>query len=186
MYRSPWSGMQIHTTCRMGLPKAGKHPGDGAGDTALQAYGNSPGQGSMCNVCVCVCACLRISPLDFLLVVWALNQDTPSLNLSSWHTHMHRHSCSHMYIHPILFFLIILFLKALFYFTAPGLSHGPRDLWSLLHQTGSLVAACKLLVAACGIYFSNRGLNPGLMHWALRILATGPPGKSPHNPFLKQ
>ena len=40
--------------------------------------------------------------------------------------------------------------------------------------------AYKLLVAACGIYFPDQGLNPGPLHWDSRVLATGPPGK-----FLK-
>ena len=40
--------------------------------------------------------------------------------------------------------------------------------------------ACKLLVAACGIYFPDQGLNLGPLHWESGVLATGPPGK-----FLK-
>ena len=35
-----------------------------------------------------------------------------------------------------------------------------------------------LLVAACGIQFSDQGLNPGALHWEHRVLATGLPGKS--------
>ena len=41
-----------------------------------------------------------------------------------------------------------------------------------------LVAACKLLVVACGILFPDQGWNPGHLHWELRVLTTGPPGKS--------
>ena len=48
-----------------------------------------------------------------------------------------------------------------------------------LQQEESLVAACKLLVAAYGIQFPNQAVNPGPPHWEGRILATGPPGKSP-------
>ena len=43
--------------------------------------------------------------------------------------------------------------------------------------TGSLVAACELLVAARGI--PNQELNPGPPHWLHEDLATGLPGKSP-------
>ena len=35
-----------------------------------------------------------------------------------------------------------------------------------------------VLVAAYGIYFPDQGLNPGILHCELGVLATGPPGKS--------
>ena len=35
------------------------------------------------------------------------------------------------------------------------------------------------VVAARGIYFPNQGLNLGPLCWDCRVLATGPPGKSP-------
>ena len=47
-----------------------------------------------------------------------------------------------------VFFLIIIFL---IYLAVPGLSCGTLDLLSSLWHAGSLVVACKLLVAACGI-----------------------------------
>ena len=40
------------------------------------------------------------------------------------------------------------------------------------------IATYELLVAACGIQFPNQGSNPGLLHWELEVLATGPLGKS--------
>ena len=46
------------------------------------------------------------------------------------------------------------------------------------HVGSFLVAACKLLVTACGIYFPDRGSNPGPLHWEHGVSATGPPGKS--------
>ena len=46
-----------------------------------------------------------------------------------------------------------------------------------------LVLAHEPLVAACGIYFPDKGLNPGPWHWELVVLATGPPGKSPYKAF---
>ena len=49
---------------------------------------------------------------------------------------------------------------------------------SLLWHVGSLVVACKLLVAACGIRFPDQGSNPGSLHWECGVLAIGPPGKS--------
>ena len=42
---------------------------------------------------------------------------------------------------------------------------------SSLHHTGSLVAACR-------IYFLDKGSNQGPLHWEHRVLATGPQGKS--------
>ena len=36
----------------------------------------------------------------------------------------------------------------------------------------------ELLVAACGIQFPDQRLNPGRLHWELRVSATGPPRKS--------
>ena len=72
-----------------------------------------------------------------------------------------------------------LILKISAYLATPGLSCGTGHLWSLLRHASSLVVACELLVAACGIYFPNQGLNLGPLHWECRVLATGPPGKSP-------
>ena len=46
-----------------------------------------------------------------------------------------------------------------------------------LYQVSSV--ACELLVAACGIWYPNQGLNQGPLHWEHGVLATGPPGKSP-------
>ena len=43
----------------------------------------------------------------------------------------------------------------------------------------SSVAACKLIVAAYGIYLPHRGSNPGLLHWKHGVLASKPPGKTP-------
>ena len=47
-----------------------------------------------------------------------------------------------------------------------------------LCHTGSFVAACKLLAAACGIQFPDQGSNLGPLRWERKVLATGPPGKS--------
>ena len=41
-----------------------------------------------------------------------------------------------------------------------------------------LVAACRFLVAACGIQFHNWGWNLGPLNWEHRVLSTGPPEKS--------
>ena len=42
------------------------------------------------------------------------------------------------------------------------------------------VVACKLLVAVCGVQFSDQGSNPGTPHWKRGVLAIGPPVKSQH------
>ena len=57
---------------------------------------------------------------------------------------------SNFAVNPKLFFIFIVFI------------------W--LHQ---------VLVAACEILFPDQGLNLGLLHWELRVLATGPREKSP-------
>ena len=41
------------------------------------------------------------------------------------------------------------------------------------------VVACRILVAACGIYFPDQGSDLGPLRWKLGVLGTGPPGKSP-------
>ena len=42
-----------------------------------------------------------------------------------------------------------------------------------------LVAAYRLLVAACGIQFPDKASNLGPLHWQHEASAPGPPGKSP-------
>ena len=41
-----------------------------------------------------------------------------------------------------------------------------------------LVAAFGLLVEVYGVYFLDQGSNLVPLHWELRVLTTGPPGKS--------
>ena len=48
---------------------------------------------------------------------------------------------------------------------------------------GSLLVACELLSAACGIEFPDQGSNLGPLHWECGVLATGPPGKSSEEIF---
>ena len=49
---------------------------------------------------------------------------------------------------------------------------------------GSQLRYMRSLVAAWGIQFPDQGSNPGHLHWEHRLLATGPPGKSPHKGLL--
>ena len=49
-----------------------------------------------------------------------------------------------------------------------------------------LVVTCKLLVTACGIKFPDQESNPGPLHWELRVLVIGPPGKSLVSHFNKR
>ena len=42
-----------------------------------------------------------------------------------------------------------------------------------------MFAACKFLVEACGIWFSDQGSNLGPLRWPRGVLATRPPEKSP-------
>ena len=73
----------------------------------------------------------------------------------------------------LFFFLFKLFLAV------PGLSRSARDLQSSLQHVGSLVAACGLLVAAMWDLVPCPGMEPGPLSWEGRVLATGPPEKSP-------
>ena len=43
----------------------------------------------------------------------------------------------------------------------------------------------NLLVVACGSLLPDHGSNPGPLHWEHRVLATGPPGRSPIIGLLK-
>ena len=60
------------------------------------------------------------------------------------------------------------------HWAAPRLSCGTRDLWLSLRPAGSFVVA----VGACGISFPDQGWSSSPLCWELRVLATGPPGKS--------
>ena len=52
-----------------------------------------------------------------------------------------------------------------------GLSCGTWDLHSSSQRMRSSAVAC-------GLYLPDKGSNPGFLSWELRVLATGPPGKS--------
>ena len=68
-----------------------------------------------------------------------------------------------------------LFLNIYFYFFGCPAS----QLW----QAGSLAVVCVLLVAACGIQFSDQELNLSPLHCEHGVLATGPQG-SPQQPLF--
>ena len=53
-----------------------------------------------------------------------------------------------------------------------------------LWHAGSLAMACERSVAACELQLPDQGSNPGPLNWEHRVLATGPPGKSPGCWFL--
>ena len=44
------------------------------------------------------------------------------------------------------------------------LSCGTQDFRSSLRHVGSLLAACEVLVVACGIWFPDQGSNLGPLH----------------------
>ena len=50
---------------------------------------------------------------------------------------------------------------------------------------GLKLQTCELLVAACGNQFPDQGWNPGPLPWGLRVLVTGPLGKSSRIRLLK-
>ena len=91
--------------------------------------------------------------------------------------------------HLFLFVFFNLFLKYLcISLAAPGLSCSGRDLpygtWHLWFQRAGAVAACELSVAARGTKFPDWELNPGRLHGEHRVLASGPPEKSPTSSFF--
>ena len=61
------------------------------------------------------------------------------------------------------------------YLAAVGFSCGTWDIWFLLRHARSLVAACELLVVACGIQFPDQRWNLGSLLWEWGVPATGPP-----------
>ena len=71
------------------------------------------------------------------------------------------------------------FLKHLFIcWTVMVLSCGMWDLQPSLWHAGSLVAACKMLVATCGIQFPDQGSNLEPLLLELGVSATESPGTS--------
>ena len=50
--------------------------------------------------------------------------------------------------------------------------------WLVEYLTFFFFCLGQVLVAVCGIYFPNQGLNLGSLHWERGVLATGPQGKS--------
>ena len=61
----------------------------------------------------------------------------------------------------------------------------PTRAWTVTFTTSATWEAPKLFIWLCwvlvmlnGIYFLDQGLNPGPLHWELRILTTPPPGKA--------
>ena len=55
--------------------------------------------------------------------------------------------------------------------------------WLVEYLTFFFFCLGQVLVAVCGIYFPNQGLNLGSLHWERGVLAIGPPGKSPDTAF---
>ena len=73
---------------------------------------------------------------------------------------------------------VFLKINLFIYLAVPGLSCSLGNLRSSLQHVGFLAATCKLLLATCGTYFPDQGLNLGPLLWECGVLATGPPGKS--------
>ena len=67
------------------------------------------------------------------------------------------------------------FKKEIVYVAASGLS------CSILYFQNA-----KSLLATCRIYLPDQGLNLDPLCWELRVLATGLPGKSLYQPFIKE
>ena len=74
---------------------------------------------------------------------------------------------------PLVFYTILNhFLMVIYlYLATPSLSCSMQGLQSALQHEGPLIATC-------GIYFPNQGLNPGPLYWEYGVLVTGLPRKS--------
>ena len=76
----------------------------------------------------------------------------------------------------------LLFLSVFFFFffllSIYLFSYARSYLWPVVWDLWFFIAACKLLVAACGIQFPDQGSNLCPLQREHGILATGPPGES--------
>ena len=104
---------------------------------------------------------------------------TPSLNgihslLQPTRLHLMSDSSGHLLVfetHPFLGFHAVLSPLFLFH-----LSDHPTQ---ATLKKKLFIWLCQVLAAACGIQFPVQGSNLGPLLWEHRVLATGPPGKSP-------
>ena len=71
----------------------------------------------------------------------------------------------------VIFAIIYLFIYLFF-----GCARS--ELWHAM-RSSTFVTARELLVEVCGIWFPDQESNLGPLNWELRLLTTGPPGKSP-------
>ena len=78
--------------------------------------------------------------------------------------------------------LAVLSVSCVLWYLIPWPGIKPRcsalGVWSLSHWTTREVPAGELVVVACGISFTDQGLNLGPLHCESRVLAIGPPEKS--------
>ena len=122
--------------------------------------------------------CHTETPANFQILRLAFLQDVYLIFCSPFGSQVQKFCSINVstLLHSTLSFYFILFLKLFlfFYLAALGLICSMQDL--CLWHVGSLLEACKLLVAACRTEFPGQGLNPGPLHSIL--LTTGPPRKS--------
>ena len=64
---------------------------------------------------------------------------------------------------------VFLKINLFIYLAVPGLSCSLGNLRSSLQHVGFLAATCKLLLATCGTYFPDQGLNLGPLLWELSL-----------------
>ena len=111
-------------------------------------------------VSVCVCLCAQLCPTLLKPMDWSPPVSPP-------------HGIFHARILGIYIYIYIYIYIFFFFFNLAvlDLSWGKQDL-------RSLVAACQLLIVACGIWLPDQGSNLGPLHWKHGTLATGSPGKA--------
>ena len=109
-------------------------------------------------VSVCVCLCAQLCPTLLKPMDWSPPVSPP-------------HGIFHARILGINIYIYIYIFFFFFNLAVLDLSWGKQDL-------RSLVAACQLLIVACGIWLPDQGSNLGPLHWKHGTLATGSPGKA--------
>ena len=84
-------------------------------------------------------------------------------------------------VRPVLQNVVRCLLASMFVFIVMSSSY--RKSWFC--HCWLFICTKDLCSVACGILVPNQRWNPRSLHWKLRVLTTGPPGKSQHKNIFK-
>ena len=83
----------------------------------------------------------------------------------------------------VIFAIIYLFIYLFIFWLCQVWVVACNEIFNLCYSTWTLffffLVTRELLVEVCGIWFPDQESNLGPLNWELRLLTTGPPGKSP-------